>query len=209
MKVNDKYDQLREQGIDKVKVKLISGRVEDTMLNSLVGFCYCNAHKGYITKNLLKKHECIEKQCPFLRKFEDYPYWIELQQKKEKKEQIKAERKLASLEEKRVLDRLAFMRDIAQEIAAHYHFPIYITSITPDKKYDYVVNYVSDSQYNDWHKYLLLALKLNKCFDSTFRINHIKTINGTYATINDIANKKKLKLIESIKKRYQNICTGV
>lgn len=41
-----------------------------------VAFCHSNGHKGYLDENMLKKHKCLEKQCPMLSKYEDRAYWI-------------------------------------------------------------------------------------------------------------------------------------
>ena len=47
-----------------------------------IGYCHCDAHVGYVTVELMKKHQCLEKNCPFLEKFFDHCYWDELNLKK-------------------------------------------------------------------------------------------------------------------------------
>lgn len=47
-----------------------------------VAYCHLNAHKGALSKNMLKQHQCLAKQCPFLEKYEDHPYWKERARKK-------------------------------------------------------------------------------------------------------------------------------
>ena len=39
-----------------------------------VGYCHCNAHKGYLTKKSLCEHKCLERHCPFMQKFNNQ-YW--------------------------------------------------------------------------------------------------------------------------------------
>ena len=50
-----------------------------------VGYCHCKTHKGKISVKMLKKHQCLGKQCPFLQKYEDHPYWEQRRRKKELK----------------------------------------------------------------------------------------------------------------------------
>lgn len=41
-----------------------------------VAFCHSAKHRGYLDENMLKKHKCLEKQCPMLSRYEDRAYWI-------------------------------------------------------------------------------------------------------------------------------------
>jgi len=54
--------------------------------DSAVGYCHNPEHRGYLSKRNLKKHECLRKQCRYLHKYEEHPYWAE-------RERIKAEKK--------------------------------------------------------------------------------------------------------------------
>ena len=56
-------------------VQLISGDYRIMPIGAILGYCHCNAHKGFITKNLYKSHACEAKKCVHLERFEDYPYW--------------------------------------------------------------------------------------------------------------------------------------
>lgn len=40
-----------------------------------IGYCHCSTHKGYLYASHYKKHKCKEKQCPFLEKNSEHPYW--------------------------------------------------------------------------------------------------------------------------------------
>lgn len=37
---------------------------------AIIGFCHYKNHSGYLTKSLVKEHECLKKQCPLLEKFD-------------------------------------------------------------------------------------------------------------------------------------------
>ena len=50
--------------------KLINGSVTRS---EPVGYCRCNAHKGWMTLKLVNSHECLKKNCPFLDKLARVP----------------------------------------------------------------------------------------------------------------------------------------
>lgn len=51
-------------------------------INRSVAYCHCNTHKGRLNARMLKKHQCLGKQCPFLEKYEEHPYWEQRRKKK-------------------------------------------------------------------------------------------------------------------------------
>ena len=65
----------------------------DELLPSLYGTrikrskacAYCHYHKCHLTVTMLKKHECLKKQCSHLKKHDNNPYW-------EQRAMIKAKR---------------------------------------------------------------------------------------------------------------------
>lgn len=59
-----------------------------------IAYCWCDTHKGYLSVKLMKNHECLKKQCAFLEKYEEHPYWIQEKIKKEEKKRRKLERKI-------------------------------------------------------------------------------------------------------------------
>lgn len=64
----------------------------------LLGYCWCNLHPGYLTKHLLDKHECLKKNCVFLEKFKDHPYWI--QREKAKQSRLDAKQMQAEIKQR-------------------------------------------------------------------------------------------------------------
>ena len=38
--------------------------------SKLIGYCWCDTHKGYIGKSHLKKHKCDRKNCSFFERLE-------------------------------------------------------------------------------------------------------------------------------------------
>lgn len=50
-----------------------------------IGYCYLEGHRGALTPSLYKKHECAKKQCPFFKKNEEHPHWVQKKKNKQKK----------------------------------------------------------------------------------------------------------------------------
>ena len=36
---------------------------------------YCKKHGAHLTESTMKKHECLRKNCNYLKKHEENPYW--------------------------------------------------------------------------------------------------------------------------------------
>lgn len=36
-----------------------------------VGYCWSDLHKGYLTMDLLRRHDCLEKNCKYLQMYCD------------------------------------------------------------------------------------------------------------------------------------------
>ena len=70
--------------------------------DSLIGYCQCDIHKGFITPSVLKNHQCLAKACPFLQRFPEKPFWKhrEKQQKYKEKEKEKKKDKTLSKSQK-------------------------------------------------------------------------------------------------------------
>ena len=74
-----------------------------------VGYCWCDLHPGFLTTPLLKSHECLQKGCPFLERFEDKDFWKQRAKTKESKNKNKAKNKLKDV----ILDRF---RELTSEL---------------------------------------------------------------------------------------------
>lgn len=81
--------------------KTIDGSTCDS--NKCIGFCWSKLHKGFITQNLLKQHQCMEKNCPSFQKFSEANYWIEKENKIIQKKNIKQMKKEIAVHEEKIL----------------------------------------------------------------------------------------------------------
>lgn len=52
---------------------------------------YCYLHHIAMSPASMKTHECLKKQCPRLKKYEDHPFWVDRARKNELKKQHRAE----------------------------------------------------------------------------------------------------------------------
>lgn len=175
------------------RLPLIDGSVRNVDKKDVAGYCNCDIHKGYLDVALLKKHDCIKKNCTFLKKFEECPFWVRYEKEQKHKEKRKRDKKrrleMQAAHRNAVEERMDVLTESAQSIADKLSYPIIITRVAPryDKKgnYEYIINYVSESQYDDWRLYFDLALSLGKCFGGKYILKHMKKPDGQYVTISD------------------------
>ena len=190
-------------------VRLANGNKCKIKNTKLVGYCHCKHHSGYLTAALLREKDCLAKRCLYLEKHEDHPFWIQLQKENEKREKEKAKH-ISSLSEIRSRlvnsdETLEELVKAAQQICDEEGFPIVITNIAhksnAEVDYEYIINYVSDDLYDDWHAYFNLALLLGKKCGGKYTLKHVKLPNGEYASIDDWNTEEKIKRL-----RIDNPC---
>ena len=61
-----------------VSAKLITGEMITLKRSKIVGCCHYINHPGKLTKDLMIKHDCINKACWYFEKYTDASYWIHL-----------------------------------------------------------------------------------------------------------------------------------
>jgi hypothetical protein len=131
-------------------VRMING--DRCLESSAVGFCHCDVHRGYLTKALMKQHDCLNKECTFLRKLNP-AYWARLQgiekEKRQKRADIEAERTKTEL----------LHADIHRIIEANPH--VYVTAIRVENGV-LVIYYISDC-YVDLRKEVRIIRDKYKC----------------------------------------------
>jgi hypothetical protein len=69
-----------------------------------VGYCRYKKHKGFLTRKLMKQHQCLGKGCHYFQKFEDAPYWKEKSKIKQMKRDRKAEERVREERESLILE---------------------------------------------------------------------------------------------------------
>ena len=46
---------------------------------------YCHYHKKYMSVKMVKAHECLQKQCNALQKYENHQWWYQRDLRKKRK----------------------------------------------------------------------------------------------------------------------------
>lgn len=65
-----------------IKAKMLGGDVIDIKRGKIVGWCHHRMHKGAVNKAILKAHDCLGKNCPYLERNCQSPYWAALELEK-------------------------------------------------------------------------------------------------------------------------------
>ncbi|MCH5352626.1 MAG: hypothetical protein J1E06_04080 [Acutalibacter sp.] len=140
---------------------------------------------------LFEKHKCLEKNCQFLKKFEEYPFWVKQANRQRDKENKRAKANRAkarkTAEQAAVESRTALLKTVAQETAVRLGFPIIITRVSSqaDRKGYYIINYVSEERHPDWSDYFDLALEMRRQFGGKYTLRHVRSISGRFMTISE------------------------
>lgn len=186
MKLYTAYSEFQEKKVKNVSVFLSGGLDRDSVkTSSIVGYCFFSGHKGYLTKRIMKEHECLQKGCKYFLKFSDYPFWVERARIKKARSE---ERELRNANN----DIANEIKLMAQRVADKRKYSIIITGVNRKDDNHYIINYVSDRARNDYYLFFSVLAEISKVFDNmTFYLRHIKNLSGRFATIDDYAAAQK------------------
>ena len=187
------YRTYKENCIHFLKLPLIDGTYRSVAVKNIAGTCHNNIHKGYLDIKLLMQHDCINKKCHFLEKFEDYPFWINQANLAREKAHKRREHAKANEKSEKIKAlseaRMSILLEAAQEIADRLKYPIIITRVAPKRnssnKYEYIINYVSNISADDWYDYFGLARLMGKCHGGRYTLRHMRFPNGDYVLTSD------------------------
>lgn len=170
-------------------VELISGDYRVMDIKAIVGYCHCKAHKGFVTKNLYKNHECAAKKCVYLEKFDDYPFWENkrrIEQEKAYQKELLQREKIKQQKEKEKLNKhLTDLNSDATKLIKKWNYDIAVTSIKMTGIKEYTIFYVSNRKDNDWVSYMKLSRILSALYDARFTLTRVVMPDGRFATISD------------------------
>lgn len=182
-----------------VEVYIVGSGVSAVKSKNIVGFCHCGLHRGYMTSKTIKSHECLEKACHHLEKYEDCSYWKTKREYEEaqrrKKEQLKLDKFIEQKRAKELQNKLDSMKMIAEQLIGDTsHYEVHITKIEQISKYNYKIFYVtedSDFCYSTFTKYV--AENMKKSFGAGFAFQRMKNAYGEYATWYEWVHRRKWK----------------
>ena len=182
-----------------VTVRLAEGGKRTMLKENIVGYCPYSLHKGYLTKNLLKKHQCVDKRCAYLRKCNP-TFWDRLDDIETKKSKIKRSKEKSAATRLNEANRLKNLTLAAKELCEDNGFGILVTQVikgttpsqqakefkqTKNVEYPYIINYVSDCKQSDEYKYVKLCVLMRQKFRNYFELRHTKFPNGDYVSIRE------------------------
>ena len=137
--------------IGEATMRLIDGVYANDV--NVIARCHLIAHRGYLSKRLVKSHDCIAKKCPFFEKLRP-GYWQALEKVKQDKKNNRLLRK-QSVEMKNGRD--AFIRKTL-EGCGHIH----VTSIKEESRTLLVIYYIYDKRVDLTSEIQFLREKLGK-----------------------------------------------
>ena len=154
-------DTTYAQSIEK---RLIDGKY--AAITKIIARCHVQTHPGFLTKNLVAKHKCIEKDCTFFEKLKP-DYWISLEITEKKEKERRQKRKEAN---KLAKDRNGFIKETLEECGC-----IYVTSIQEDDTL-VGISYIYDRKVDLMPKIIFLRKELGKIVKLQARIGSVEAI---------------------------------
>jgi len=100
--------------VDNPVLRLINGQYAKSC--NVIARCHCSAHRGLLSKNLVKSHACLEKRCTFMEKLNP-EHWAAMEAAALEKKENRLKRKLAAKENDR---REALIRSVLEK-SGHVH----------------------------------------------------------------------------------------
>jgi hypothetical protein len=146
--------------------RLIDGHY--AMSGKIIARCHILIHRGYLTRSLIEKHSCIEKECTFFEKLKP-EYWLALEtaEKARKDERIKRKEN-----KKQIKDRDIFIRETLEDSGC-----IYVTSIREESRNLLTISYIFDRKVDLTPEIKFLRKELRKTIKLQARIGSDEAID--------------------------------
>ena len=161
-----------DEKIDYEK-RLIDGNY--TVSSNIIARCHSLIHRGYLTKSLVKSHDCIGKKCSGFEKLKpDYWKALELNEaaKRERRSQLKDEKKLLA------------DRDIVICTTLEDSGSIYVTSIREEPRNYLLISYIYD-------RYIDLSQEVQFLKKELGRNIRLKAVKGSDEAIERLIRKPR------------------
>jgi len=137
--------------IENAAVRLINGQIANT--ENVTARCRSLTHRGYLSKSLVKSHDCIKKKCPFFEKLNP-EYWQIIESAKQEKKNNRLKRK----KEKEMMSARDMVIRKTLEDSGHIH----VTSIKEESRNSLVISYIYDKEIDLANEIQSLQKKFNK-----------------------------------------------
>ncbi|MDR1069754.1 MAG: hypothetical protein LBL37_03085 [Gracilibacteraceae bacterium] len=141
--------------VEQLSKRLIDGNYAND--DKIIARCHLRTHRGFLTKNLVKSHNCIVKECPFLDKM-GREYWQNLEIAKQTKKDNRLKIKINGTQTLKMKhDRDAFIREILENSGS-----IHVTAIREEYRNSLVIYYIYDRKIDLTPEIRILGKKLGK-----------------------------------------------
>ncbi len=175
-----------------IKAKMLGGEVVSIKRGKIVGWCHHKMHKGAVNKAILKEHDCLGKNCPYLERNCQSPFWAALEIEKESKEKRKA--KLRAEKIQRAIEEadLKALSESWQSYLDDMESDMMIVRVAKDAPSVYRIFYVSDNRFADGNRYPDF-LETLKFVHPHYRINlrHIRDVDGHFVTTDEYLTRPR------------------
>lgn len=158
---------------------------------TIIGYCHNQIHRGSITVKLLQEHSCLEKECPFLQKLEDRPFWANLNQqnaeKAKNKKNAKRQRKWLALEKARMEEVTKTLQAEATSVGEGME----VIQVTRER-WIYRVFYVSERPFADGNCFPNTLKAFHAIYrDKIIVLRHIKDQDGHAVTTEEFHKRRR------------------
>ena len=160
---------------------------------SVIAYCNCRLHLGFITPGIMKKHNCLRKECRYFKKVES-TFWEDFEKAKSQKELIKQEKrrkkeaeKAYKSSQKKHIELIKILFE--QLIGEMSYYNVHITKIEEYER-KYRIFYVADDRRaidRQMETYIIKSIK--KSYKGMFSIRRMKNIDGANATWQEWLNR--------------------
>ena len=154
-------------------MRLIDGNYAGS--DKVIARCHLLKHRGYLSKNLVKSHDCLKKKCNFFERINP-EYWEALEIAEIEKRNT---RLLAKQERLRINDRNTFIKLTLEDSGN-----IYVTSVRNEPKYLLTITYIFDKRVDLSEEAKFLRKSLKKAI-------RLQARTGTDETIEQLIRKRR------------------
>lgn len=175
-----------------IRVKPLGGEVRFLLRENVIGCCHNMLHPGKLTRQLLNEHNCLEKQCPYLEKYDDRPFWVAYKKKQLAKSEARWQKKNKKAKERSKVAMLCRLRDVFQGYADATGTEIIVVRVEPANRHTYRVFYVSDDPFPDWNMFPAFLAAVERAFSGQrISLRRIKDMDGHFVTREEFYARKR------------------
>ncbi len=186
--LKESYTYLREV----IDAKMLTGQVLPIRRGRIVGWCRNRMHPGALNKAILEQHDCLGKNCAFLEKNCQSPFWHALEESKLSKEKLKE--KIRREKQKKIQEEseLRTLMDDWGSYLEEIQSDMQIVRVVKETLTCYRIFYVSDNRFADGNRYPAFLEMLRQTHPrSRFLLRHIRDLDGHFVTRNEYNGRRR------------------